>query len=107
MNMRGSVIVAFSRDRVYEFNVPADAKSRLSAENAQQWLTEQWEAFECTPRSLVGKVLALDRVLQVAQEAGEKRFAEGGEWAQRYASAVLAALGRETVRVDIQENKVG
>jgi hypothetical protein len=105
--MRGTVIVAFARDREYEIKVPADGENALSAEGAQQWLTRQWEEFECTPRSLVGKVLAMDRVLQVAQEAGEKRFAEGGAWAERYASAVLAALGRDTVRVDILDGTVG
>ena len=105
--MRGSVIVSFGRDREYEIKVSGDGNNPQSAEDAQQWLTQQWEEFDCTPRSLVGKVLAMDRVLQVAQEAGEKRFAEGGAWAQRYAASVLSALGRETVRVDVAEESVG
>jgi hypothetical protein len=56
---------------------------------------------------MVGKVLTLDKVLEVAREAGEIRFAEQDAWAERYARAVVAALNRETVRVDIAQNTVG
>jgi len=52
-------------------------------------------------------VLTLDKILEVAREAGEKRFGAGGAWAERYARAVVAALNRETVRVDVAENTVG
>jgi hypothetical protein len=52
-------------------------------------------------------VLALDRVLEVAREAGEKRFADDIAWAEQYARAVLATLNRAIVRVDVAENTVG
>ncbi len=105
--MRGTVIVSFARNREHEFRIPAGDKNRPKSEDAQQWLTQHFAEFGCTPRSLVGKVLILDKVLEVAREAGEKRFAGGGAWAERYARAVLAALNRETVRVDVAENTVG
>ena len=105
--MRGTVIVSFARDREYEFRIPGGDKNPLKAEDAQLWLAQQFEEFGCTPRSMVGKVLILDKVIEVAREAGEKRFADGGAWAERYARAVLAALNRETVRVDVAENTVG
>jgi len=105
--MRGIVIVSFAGDRDYEFRIPAGDKNSLTAEDAQLWLAEQFEEFGCASRSLVGKVLILDKVLEVAREAGEKRFAEGGAWASRYARAVVAALNRETVRVDVAQNTVG
>ena len=105
--MRGTVIVSFARNREYEFRIPAGDKNPPRAEDAQLWLGQQFEEFGCTPRSLVGKVLILDKVLEVAREAGEKRFAGGGAWAERYARSVLAALNRETVRVDIGQNTVG
>ena len=66
----------------------------------------QFEEFGCTPRSLVGKVLVLDKVLEVARAAGEKRFASDIAWAELYARAVLATLKRTIVRVDIEENTV-
>jgi hypothetical protein len=55
---------------------------------------------------LVGKVLALDKVLEVAREAGEKRFAGDIAWAEAYARAVLATLNRDAVRVDVSESTV-
>ena len=105
--MRGTVIVAFARDHEYEFRIPADDKNPLKTEDAELWLSQQFEELGCTPASMVGKVLALDKVLGVAREAGEKRFADGGAWAEHYARAVVATLNRETVRVDVAENTVG
>ena len=105
--MRGSVIVAFAQDREYELRLTAGDKPLPTAQEAELWLSQQFEELGCTPRSLVGKVLALDKVLEVAREAGEKRFAGDIAWAEQYARAVLAALKRESVRVDIAENTVG
>ena len=105
--MRGSVIVVFAKDREYEMRITAGDKPLPTAQEGEQWLSQQFDEFECTPRSLVGKVLALDRVLEVARAAGEKRFAGDIAWAERYARAVLATLKRKIVRVDIEENTVG
>jgi len=105
--MRGSVIVVFAPDREYELRITAGDAPLPSAQEAELWLSQQFEELGCTPRSLVGKVLALDKVLEVAREAGEKRFAGDIAWAEQYARAVLATLERETVRVDIAENTVG
>lgn len=107
IQMRGTVTVSFARDRDYELRIPGNEENTLTPEDAQLWLGQQFDEFGCTPRSLVGKVLVLDKVLEVAREAGEKRFAEGGDWAQRYARAVVCALNRETVRVDVGQNTVG
>ena len=54
----------------------------------------------------MSKVLRLDKVLLVAQYAGERRFAEAGDWAKNYARAVVSALGRDNVLVDIAEHEV-
>ena len=104
--MQGTVTVSFAPDREYEFRIPVGGMSALTAEAADLWLSQQWEALECSPRSMVGKVLTLDKILQVAQEAGEKRFAGTDPWAERYARAVLAVLERNAVRVDVAENTV-
>ncbi|MDP2639097.1 MAG: hypothetical protein Q8Q16_00295 [Betaproteobacteria bacterium] len=105
--MRGTVIVVFPRNREYELRLTAGDKPLPTAQEGDQWLSQQFEELGCTPRSLVGKVLVLDKVLEVAREAGEKRFAGDIAWAERYARAVLATLNRENVRVDIAENTVG
>jgi hypothetical protein len=105
--MRGTVIVTFARGREYELRLTAGDPPLPTAQEGEIWLSQQFEELGCTPRSLVGKVLALDKVLEVAREAGEKRFASDIAWAEGYARAVLATLNRETVRVDIAQNTVG
>ncbi|MBE0619103.1 MAG: hypothetical protein IH605_00780 [Burkholderiales bacterium] len=105
--MRGTVFVIFARDREYELRITAGDAPLPTAQEGDLWLSQQFEELGCTPRSLVGKVLALDKVLEVAREAGEKRFAGDIAWAEAYARAVLATLNRDTVRVDIAENTVG
>lgn len=105
--MRGTVIVSFARDREYAFKIAGADNNPLTAEDAQLWLDQQFDEFGCAPRSMVGKVLILDKVLEVAREAREQRFADGGVWAERYARSVLAALNRDTVRVDVALDTVG
>jgi hypothetical protein len=105
--MRGTVIVSFARDRDYELRITAGDKPLPSAQEGELWLSQQFEEFGCTPRSMVGKVLALDKVLEVARAAGEKHFTGDIAWAEQYARAVLATLKREVVRVDVAGNTVG
>ena len=105
--MRGSVIVSFAPGRDYELRITAGDKPLPTAQEGDQWLAQQFDELGCTPRSLVGKVLVLDKVLEVAREAGEKRFAGDIAWAEQYARAVLATLNRAIVRVDIAGDVVG
>jgi len=104
--MTYSVTVSFSRDRQYEFKFLDKDANLLTSAQAQEWLDHEWEDLDCVPTNPVGKVLRLDKVLLVAQYAGERRFAEAGDWAQRYARAVVSALGRDNVLVDVAEHEV-
>lgn len=104
--MSYTVIVSFSRDRQYEFKFHDDDKDLLTAAQAQEWFDHEWEDLDCVPTNPVGKVLRLDKVLLVAQYAGEKRFVEAGAWAQRYARATVSVLGRDSVTVDVAEHVV-
>jgi hypothetical protein len=105
--MRGTVIVVFAPGREYELRITAGDAPLPPAQDGELWLSQQFEELGCTPRSLVGKVLVLDKVLEVARDAGEKRFAGDVAWAEHYARAVLATLNRKSVRVDLEENTVG
>jgi hypothetical protein len=53
------------------------------------------------PVSPVGKVLIIDKILDVARVGGEQRFADGQNWAAKFARCTALALGREMVRVDV------
>lgn len=101
--MSSIVVVVFDRNRDYELI----AHAGTSREEANRWLDAQWEALECEPTNPMGKVLVLDRILGIAQYAGEKRFATPGEWSKQYADAVATVLGRPVVRVDVADRIVG
>ena len=78
-------------------------------EQARVWLDEQFTAFQCEPIRLTGKVLTADKVLCVAQAAGEARFrdAEHQSWAQAFARAASSALAKPVITVDLQSQAVG
>lgn len=101
--MSSIVTVVFDRHREYELI----SHATLPREAANQWLESQWAELECEPSHPMGKVLMLDRILGIAQYAGEKRFAQPDEWAQQYADAVASVMERPAVRVDVAEKVVG
>lgn len=97
------VTVVFDRHREYELV----AHDEIPREEANRWLDAQWEELECEPTHPMGKVLVLDRILGIAQYAGEPRFAHPTDWTRQYANAVAAVMDRPAVRVDVAERKVG
>lgn len=105
--MSYTVIVSFSRDQQFESRFLDNDSALFTPEAAHQWLDQEWERLECEPASPVGKVLRLDKVLLIAKNAGLKRFTANREWAERYARAVVAALERNTVHVNVAEYEVG
>ena len=102
-----TVTVVFRADREYEFHVHAADVADLTKASAQEWLHEEFDELECTPSNPVGKVLMLDVILSVAKYGGEQRFAQGGEWARRFAACVAVALDRPAVRIDVPGFVVG
>ena len=105
--MRSQVTVSWSEHASYRFDL--DEVQPTPHEQARVWLDEQFTAFECEPIRLSGKVLTADKVLAVAQGAGEARFrdAEHREWALSYARSVSAVLAKPVVRVDLATRSVG
>jgi hypothetical protein len=81
----------------------------MTHEDARAWLDEQFVALECEPVRATGKVLIADKVVAVAQGAGQHRFAspEHADWALMYARAVSAALTKPVVRVDVATLTIG
>jgi len=97
------VTVVFDRIREYE----QVARAGQTREEANRWLDAEWTALECEPTNPMGKVLVLDRILGIAQYAGEKRFATQDAWTQAYADAVAAVLQRPAVRIDVADRIIG
>jgi hypothetical protein len=55
----------------------------------------------------MGKVLIIDKILNVAKYGSEQRFKDGKEWAKTFARNTALALGRDTVKVDVVEFAIG
>lgn len=105
--MRSQVIVKWSDASVYRLDL--EEVQPMPHEQARVWLDEQFTLLQCEPIRLTGKVLTADKVLCVAQAAGEARFRDPDhkDWAVAYARAASAALAKPVVTVDLPAQSVG
>jgi hypothetical protein len=105
--MRSQVTVTWGETATYRFDL--DDASPMPHDQARVWLDSQFTVFECEPIRLTGKVLTADKVLSVAQAAGQERFrdADHREWAESFARATSAALAKPTVTVDLATMSLG
>lgn len=101
------VIVSFGRDREYEFKFSHPEIAAGSPEEARRWFDKEFADLECEPSNPIGKVLIIDKILNVARYGGEPRFADRSEWATRFARYTALALGREMVRIDVTAFNIG
>ncbi len=101
--MQHHLIVSFSKDQEFEYKVPGGA----SAEDARKWFEREFELLECDVATPTGKVLAVDRILSVAKYAGASRFSDQLAWAEQFARYAGSILGRELIRVDVENYLIG
>lgn len=83
-----------------------DKSEPMTPEAARAWLDEQFTRMGCEPLRPTGKVLTADKVLVVAQAAGPALFADAA-WADQFANAASAALGKPVVHVDVPGMSIG
>lgn len=105
--MHSEVTVSWGEAAPHRFDL--QGVEPMDHEVARAWLDEQFTAFECEMIRSVGKVLTVDKVVAVAQAAGEDYFVkpEHHNWAMTFARASSAALGRPVVRVDVSSLTIG
>ena len=105
--MRSEVSVNWGDNAMYRFDL--EEVQPLTSEAARLWLDEQFVTLECEPVRASGKVLTADKVVAVAQGAGQDRFAlaEHRDWAIAYARAAAGALAKPVVRVDVPTLTIG
>lgn len=101
--MQHHVIVSFGKEKEFEFKFAGG----FSADEARKWFDHEFTALECDVATPTGKILAVDRILSVAKYAGEARFRDQGDWADRFARCTAAILGRELIRVDVEHYSIG
>ena len=103
--MNAQVSIRFGPDLTIEFGVPfvSDATAQVQA---REWLDRTYDQFGCEPTRPSGKVLLLDKILAIADAAGEKHFQRNAGWGELYAQAVTSALHRTHVQVDVEGRTV-
>jgi hypothetical protein len=95
------VTVVFGKDREYQYKLSPEELEESSPEEARRWFDREFSELKTDPVNPVGKVLIIDKILDVARGGGEQRFADGQNWATTFARYTALALGREMVRVDV------
>jgi hypothetical protein len=96
--MQRVVRVIVSADQDFRFELSHE--QTMANDVARQWLDEQFVALDCEPLRASGKLLMVDKVLVVAQEAGAKLLADPA-WGIEFAKAASASLGKPVVTIDI------
>ncbi len=101
------VTVNFGKDREYQFKLSEAELAENSPEEARRWFDREFSALRTDPVNPVGKVLIIDKILDVARAGGEQRFSDGQNWAATFARYTALALGREVIRVDVPGYSIG
>ena len=103
--MNAQVLIRFGPDATIEFTVPFASDATAQA-RARDWLDGTYDEFGCEPIRPTGKVPLLDKILGIADAAGEQYFQRDAGWGKAYAQAVASALDRTSVQVDLQGRTV-
>ncbi|WP_415034170.1 hypothetical protein [Azonexus sp.] len=101
--MQHHIIVSFGKDAEYEYRLSAPG----AADEARQWFDREFVKLECDVSTPTGKILAVDRILSVAKYAGDARFKTDAAWAGEFAKNTAAILGRDLIRVDVEQYSIG
>jgi hypothetical protein len=105
--MRYQVIVSFGKDKEYSYDFSQSDLDESSADEARRWFDKEFSELNCEPTNPVGKVLIIDKILNVARSGGEQRFIDGKSWAAKFARYTALALGRDIIRVDVEALSIG
>jgi hypothetical protein len=101
------VIVSFGKDKEYRYEFSQADLAESSPEEARRWFDKEFSDLKCEPSNPVGKVLIIDKILNIARYGGERRFIDGKSWATQFARYTALALGRDTIRVDLEAFNIG
>ena len=101
------VIVSFGKDKQYQYNFSQDELAESSPEEARRWFDKEFSDLKCEPTNPMGKILIIDKILNIARNGGEQRFIDGKMWAMQFARYTALALGRDTIRIDVDAFNIG
>ena len=100
------VIVSFDQQTEFRFPLEASALVGVAAEVARRWFEREYAALGIESGSPLGKVLVIDKILDVARHGGAQRFKNDPAWGERFALNTARALGRQVIRVDVAADAI-
>lgn len=101
------VTISFARDKAYGYEFSDADLAESSPEEARRWFDKEFADLSHRPNNPVGKVLIIDKILEIARSAGDQPFTDGKSWAAKFALYTALALGRDTIRVDVATSAIG
>ena len=101
------VIVSFGKDKQYQYKFSQGELAESSPEEARRWFDKEFSDLKCEPTNPMGKVLIIDKILNIARNGGEQRFIDGKLWATQFARYTALALGRDTIHIDVDAFNIG
>ena len=104
--MRSQVTVTWGEPATYRIDL--EEVQPMPHDAARHWLDEQFTDMGCEPIRPTGKVLTADKILCVAEAAGEQRFRDAAHrpWAMAFARAASAALANPVVSIDVPKQSL-
>ena len=102
--MQKAVTVAFGHEQ--EVVIHVHESDVMPFDEARKWLDTQFIANECEPLRQSGKVLTADKVLSLAATIGQQRFEQDATFRNAFGVAVVSALGKPVVKVDVENTAV-
>ena len=101
------VTVSFGKDRQYQYKFSRAELAEGTPEEARRGFDKEFADLQCEASNPMGKVLIIDKILNIARYASERRFIDAKEWATLFARYTALALGRDTIRVDVEAFNIG
>jgi hypothetical protein len=80
--------------------IDLDHVAPMARDDGRQWLDRQFTELGCEPLRPTGKVLTADKVMVVAEAAGQVKFSDK-VWAQEFARAASATLDKPVIGIDV------
>jgi hypothetical protein len=105
--MARTLTVMFGSGKEFEFTISQSELAAIGEDAAWGWFDHEYKELDCQASSPVGKVLVIDKILNVAKFSGEARFTNDTAWAQDYARHAARLLDRDKVRVDVGNAAIG
>ena len=100
------VSVVLKNGSHHNFRVTAEEVAAFDGSSAREWIGDAFSAAELEAPNPAGKLLLIDQIMMLALEQKAADWAAPTEKLRKYLAAVVKALGRPTVSIDLASYKL-